>query len=120
MLCDAACLARDDIGVADSVQKRGLSVVDVPEYADNRRARNVIFNVVLRPFYGLFFLGLLLFAPMPYIEIKSVLFCYYNCGWIFYRLVHRSENPHIHQLGYEPKRLQIHSLCKVADNDWGF
>ena len=54
MLCDAACLARDDIGVADSVQKRGLSVVDVPEYADNRRARNVIFNVVLRPFYGLF------------------------------------------------------------------
>ena len=71
MLCDAACLARDDIGVADSVQKRGLSVVDVPEYADNRRARNVIFNVVLRPFYGLFFLGLLLFAPMPYIEIKS-------------------------------------------------
>ena len=39
VLGDAARLARDDVGVADVVEQRGLAVVDVAHHGDDRRAR---------------------------------------------------------------------------------
>ena len=51
VLGDAAGLARDDLGLADRVEQRGLAVVDVPHDRDDRRA----FDEVL---FGILELGL--------------------------------------------------------------
>ena len=40
MLGDAACLARNDVGVADGVEQRRLAVIDMAHDGDDRRARN--------------------------------------------------------------------------------
>ncbi len=120
VLRNAARFARDDVRVADCVQERRLAVVDVPEYADNRGARDVVFDVVFGAFYRLLFLGLLLFAPVPDVEVEAVLFGDDYRGGVFERLVHRGENPHVHKLGDEPEGLQIHRLCEVADDNRGF
>jgi hypothetical protein len=40
-------LARDDIGLADRVQKRGLAVVDMAHDRDDRRARLQVLGLVL-------------------------------------------------------------------------
>ena len=39
VLGDAAGLARDDVGLADGVEQRGLAVVDVAHDGDHRRTR---------------------------------------------------------------------------------
>jgi hypothetical protein len=38
VLGDAAVFAFGDMGFADGIKQRGFSVVNVPEYGDNRRA----------------------------------------------------------------------------------
>ena len=46
VLGDAAGLARDDVGVADRVEQRGLAVVDVAHDGDDRRARTQVRRVL--------------------------------------------------------------------------
>ena len=47
VLGDAACLARDDAGMADGVKQRGLAVVDVAHDRDDRRTRLQILRRVV-------------------------------------------------------------------------
>ena len=58
MLRDAASLARHDIRVADRIQQRGLTVVDVAHDRDDRRARFQIFGLVLDRINHLFHVGI--------------------------------------------------------------
>jgi hypothetical protein len=47
VLCDAAGLGLDDLGVPNRVEQRRLAVVDVPHDRHHRRARDEILRVVL-------------------------------------------------------------------------
>ena len=47
MLGDAAGFARDDLGIADRIQKRCLAVVDMAHDRDDRRAGLQIFIRIL-------------------------------------------------------------------------
>ncbi len=47
MLGDAAGFARDDIGMAQRIEQRGLAVVDMAHHGDDRRARRGVRSMIL-------------------------------------------------------------------------
>ena len=65
VLCYAACFACDYVGVADIVEERCLTVVDVAHYGYNRRTVDEVFLVVFFLMDCLDYLGRYIFGLEP-------------------------------------------------------
>ena len=93
VLCDTAGLACCNVGVADGVQKRSLTVVYVTHYGDDRRTRleftlGVLMHVDARLFDLRFF--------FRYDDLKSEVFSKHLNSVLVERLVDRSHYSHLH------------------------
>ena len=93
MLRDASGFACRDVGVADSVQKRSLTVVYVTHYGDDRRTRlefalGVLMRVDARLFDLRFF--------FRYDDLESEVFRQHLHGVLVEGLVDSSHDAHLH------------------------
>ena len=109
VLRDAAGLARDDVGLADIVEQRGLTVIDVSHHRDDGRARDEVVFVVFHFADGLLHLGRDVFG------LESELVGHKVDGFGVHTLVDRHHNADRHQRRNHLHRRDAHHRGEFAD-----
>ena len=90
VLGDTTCLTSDDVGIADVVEKRSLTVVYVTHHSDNRRALEEIFFIV-----NLFYDGFLHFGRDE-LSGETKFFSHHFDGFLVKTLVDRHHDADAH------------------------
>ena len=109
VLRDAAGLARNDVGLADVVEQRGLTVIDVTHHRHNWRAADEVFGLVFFLADGLLHLGRDVFG------LESELVGHKVDGFGVHSLVDRHHNADRHQRRNHLHRRDAHHRGEFAD-----
>ena len=116
-----------DVGLADGVEERGFTVVNVTENTNDGRTRGEVLHLGFGSglFLALcFFFGGLLgllrgFAAVFDLQHEAMLLGDLYSNRLFDRLIHRREDSHLHEFGNELERLHPECGRKIANNDRG-
>ena len=112
VLGDAAGLARHDVRLTDTVQKRGLAVVHVAHDRDDRRARLQVLGLVLDGMDDLFHVG------VRHADGAVAEFLDHQFGGVGVDgLVGRDHHAHLHQRLDDIGRAFRHAVRQLADDD---
>ena len=110
VLRDTAGLALDDVGLADVVQQRGFTVVDVTHHGNDRRTRHEVFLLVL----VLVGDGLLDFGRHEFDFVTELLGNHHQ-GLGVETLVDRHHQAQVHAGHDDLRRRDVHHRSQLAD-----